>query len=253
MRTGYAKSRGAGPVRTHAAAGTGIERIMCKACSARSVQESRLIAAVRQSAMLHVAHLGRIRSGEISVQRDAGETTIVRAWHALALVGITGAALACGCSGRAVPPATDAGACDPARVRPAGWGRDWGCSSDADCTDGMNGRCYPCETVDLCSYDECFTDDDCAGDTQCVCGAGIVLGANRCLGRTEGCGGGASAVTYSDWSGISVAGLACLTTRDTCRSNAECGPGEYCTRGPLDGERLPFFRCFAPMGTTCTY
>jgi len=157
---------------------------------------------------------------------------------------------ACEDSGRPVPPATDAGSCDPGRVRPAGLGRGMGCSSDADCTEGLNGRCYPCETEDLCSYDDCFTDADCTGDMRCVCGVGN-LGANRCLSPLDDCGGRASTTSYAYWYGIYPSGLACLTTRDTCRSDSACTGGAVCTRGPVDDELLPFFQCVLFDGPTC--
>jgi hypothetical protein len=47
-----------------------------------------------------------------------------------------------------------------------------GCTSDLQCTAGVNGRCFPFEGVvgpGGCSYDECFTDSNCGSKTPCLC------------------------------------------------------------------------------------
>ncbi len=47
-----------------------------------------------------------------------------------------------------------------------------GCTSDSQCTAGVNGRCFPFEGLvgpGGCSYDECFTDSNCGSKTPCIC------------------------------------------------------------------------------------
>jgi hypothetical protein len=46
------------------------------------------------------------------------------------------------------------------------------CSSDSQCTAGVNGRCFPWEGLvgpGGCSYDECFTDSHCGSKIPCLC------------------------------------------------------------------------------------
>ena len=77
------------------------------------------------------------------------------------------------------------------------------CSSDSQCTDGVNGRCFPWEgLVGLggCSYDECFTDSNCGSKIPCLCRASSTdNSANVC----------------------DVAG--------NCAVDSDCGPGGYCS------------------------
>ncbi len=83
------------------------------------------------------------------------------------------------------------------------------CTSDGDCTGGLNGRCLQsiaaCNTA--CSYDECATDSDCPGNVPCSCRSSASDSApNACLGGSN------------------------------CRIDADCGPRGYCSRGTL-GDR----------------
>ncbi len=79
------------------------------------------------------------------------------------------------------------------------------CVRDSDCTQGINGRCLaspppisPCGG--FCSYDECFSDADCGGNVPCGCRSSASdSAANRCLPTS------------------------------TCRLDADCGPGVYCS------------------------
>jgi hypothetical protein len=76
------------------------------------------------------------------------------------------------------------------------------CATDADCTDGINGRCGASGRVIGCTYDDCFTDSDCSGDKGggvCGCRGDQVDGANVCL------------------------------TSGNCHVDADCGPGGYCS------------------------
>lgn len=87
------------------------------------------------------------------------------------------------------------------------------CRTDADCTEGRNGRCLrlsnhgprgPSLEATVCSYDECFSDADCGPRQMC-----------RCAERGPGEPG----------SGHSCAG-------GECQVDADCGEGRYCRRGP---------------------
>ena len=55
------------------------------------------------------------------------------------------------------------------------------CKSDAECTDGKNGRCTPSgrRGGPSCTYDQCFSDSDCKG-TVCECREGGASGPNVC-------------------------------------------------------------------------
>ena len=61
------------------------------------------------------------------------------------------------------------------------------CSSDSQCTAGVNGRCFPPVLVPIaltqggCSYDECSADSDCGARTPCICrSSSTVSSANIC-------------------------------------------------------------------------
>jgi len=75
--------------------------------------------------------------------------------------------------------------------------------SDAECDAGINGRCGVNgggALINVCSYDECFSDPDCTTGAPCACRS--VSNANTCL-------------TDSD-----------------CRVDADCGDGGYCSLSP---------------------
>jgi hypothetical protein len=66
-------------------------------------------------------------------------------------------------------------------------GLQLGCSSDSQCTAGVNGRCFPPVLVPMpstqggCSYDECSADSDCGARTPCICrSSSTVNSANIC-------------------------------------------------------------------------
>jgi hypothetical protein len=81
------------------------------------------------------------------------------------------------------------------------------CTSDTDCSDGTNGRCFrersDCETG--CSYDACSVDSDCGGTAPCECRASAAdVAANRC------------------------------ETGSACRVDSDCGNNGYCSPSLLD-------------------
>ncbi len=87
-------------------------------------------------------------------------------------------------------------------TQPYGSGIAAGCSSDSQCTDGGDGRCFPFEGLvgpGGCSYDQCFTDSDCSG-APCVC-------------RTSASDNSANVCAPGG----------------NCAVDSECGPGGYCS------------------------
>jgi hypothetical protein len=77
------------------------------------------------------------------------------------------------------------------------------CSSDSQCTDGLNGRCFPFEGMigpGGCSYDECFSDSGCGAKTPCLC---------------------RSSSTDNSANVCDVGG--------NCAVDSDCGPGGYCS------------------------
>ena len=77
------------------------------------------------------------------------------------------------------------------------------CSTDSQCTAGVNGRCFPWEgqvSRGGCSYDECSSDSNCGAKTPCLCRSSSTdNSANMC----------------------DVGG--------NCAVDSDCGPGGYCS------------------------
>ena len=77
------------------------------------------------------------------------------------------------------------------------------CSSDSQCTSGVNGRCFPFEGMvgpGGCSYDECLSDSGCGAKTPCLC---------------------RSSSTDNSANACDVGG--------NCAVDSDCGPGGYCS------------------------
>jgi hypothetical protein len=97
-----------------------------------------------------------------------------------------------------------------------------GCTRNADCTAGRNGRCVVTETSSACVYDACVTNADCPGVAICECGE-----TNRCV--AEGCtidrdcghGGYCSPSACAKGDGVPHY---CHTTDDECLDDEDC-PG----------------------------
>ncbi|HJL14694.1 MAG TPA: hypothetical protein RMH99_03500 [Sandaracinaceae bacterium LLY-WYZ-13_1] len=112
------------------------------------------------------------------------------------------------------------------------------CDEHADCTEGTNGRCTGGSFHGYhCSYDRCFADDDCADrGGPCLCrgdGGGVASGgANRCAAgncRTDAdCGPGGfcspSLGDCGDYGGVQ--GYYCHTCEDECTDDADCADME---------------------------
>ncbi len=142
-----------------------------------------------------------------------------------------------------------ASTCDS--VRPAGATPDpaWesGCASDADCTEGTNGRCTGGREGWFCTYDECFEDDECGGTSVCQCEGSFRSDANSCQAsncRTDGdCASGFCSPTLGscgDFTG--TIGWYCHTCEDECVDDADCAGGDagpwgrpYCAFEPTAG------------------
>lgn len=143
-------------------------------------------------------------------------------------------------------PRPDAGMCvdlppDPTRpvaiqcsaCRPPGAGGGSGeCTTDADCTEGDNGRCVFGRGGAYCDYDRCFVDADCAADEVCLCD-GSNGGGNQCVSgdcRVDAdCN---DAFTCSPTFGscghyLGFVAYRCHRAADACTTDADCDEG-YC-------------------------
>jgi hypothetical protein len=109
------------------------------------------------------------------------------------------------------------------------------CQSDADCTDGDNGRCTG-NSHDgwYCTYDQCFADTDCGSGAVCNCEGGFRSDHNVCQAgncRTDAdCGDNGycspSFGTCGNYEG--VVGYFCHTRKDECTDDADCdGEGDF--------------------------
>jgi hypothetical protein len=94
------------------------------------------------------------------------------------------------------------------------------CSSDSECTAGMNGRCVlatagpGCDSN--CSYDGCFSDSNCPSNQPCACRSSASSDVpNTCM------------------------------TGGNCRVDADCGAGGYCSPSQTD------FACSCPSTALC--
>lgn len=147
---------------------------------------------------------------------------------------------------------TAGSACD--HVRPPGSSPDFegppaSCTTDADCTEGENGRCNGNGHDGWrCTYDACFADADCSGTSVCECEGSFRSDANSCLPgncRTDGdCATGFCSPTLGscgDYTGTT--GWFCHTCEDECVDDADCATGvdagffgrPYCAFEPTAG------------------
>ena len=133
----------------------------------------------------------------------------------------------------------DASACDNERapgVTMTSQGEFDGCASDADCTDGLNGRCTEDPQVGyICTYDWCIVDDDCGANGVCDCEGGWANDGNVCnvgnCSTDADCGSnGYCSPSFGDCGPYGgVVGHFCRTCDDECVNDSDCGnAGEYC-------------------------
>lgn len=133
-------------------------------------------------------------------------------------------------SGSTCPSTRDPGYVDSICGEPQS---TWMCKSDADCTEGKNGRCFGqvggagCMGT-FCSYDQCTEDKDCPSGIPCQCRSSTSNGANVCMTGSNcqvdaDCGDGG----YCSPSGVSNCSMAwfCHTAQDTCIDDTDCAQG----------------------------
>ncbi len=149
-------------------------------------------------------------------------------------------------AGTCAPASVSHGATCPARPVPPGTGSSpEGCKSDADCTDGKEGRCVkngvafqweqkemshpsnllaappPPPLRSVCVYDRCQSDGECGPQLRCECRSGVATERNRCL-PLDTC------VSDRDCANDTLcvcgaSGMANACARGNCRANADCG------------------------------
>jgi hypothetical protein len=99
------------------------------------------------------------------------------------------------------------------------------CSSDSQCKDGKNGRCFPNEGLvgpGGCSYDECFTDSNCGARTPCLC---------------------RSSSTDNSANVCDIGG--------NCAVDSDCGPGGYCSPSVQVAPNQPTNVCWGSTPYYC--
>jgi hypothetical protein len=140
------------------------------------------------------------------------------------------------CTSTRAPSRADAGAPVP----------DAGCTVDADCTAGLNGRCFLGNGITAaarlqCSYDECLKDEDCGAGKVCQCQprgppeqgfTGHLCVTAGC--KTNGdCGTSCCSFSNAFCNGERATGYFCHSQRDECITDEDCvGDGGV---APRDG------------------
>lgn len=136
------------------------------------------------------------------------------------------------------PVAVECSLCRPMFSDPPGEGE---CTTHAECTDGINGRCVLGQAGTYCSYDTCFVDDHCASDQLCSCDGDSFSGANRCVPANcrvnADCASGLCAPSYGCLLGGMPVGWYCRTDEDVCTSDEDCTDQVVgrCAYSPSDG------------------
>ncbi len=105
------------------------------------------------------------------------------------------------------------------------------CTTDAECTAGKNGRCFPFEDFGPggCSYDECSTDSDCPSGSPCECrstqasdnGANVCGPVGNCTVDSD-CGAGGFCSPSQTGDCFSELSYYCRTPGDTCLDDTDC-------------------------------
>jgi hypothetical protein len=108
------------------------------------------------------------------------------------------------------------------------------CLSDAECTDGLNGRCIGDEWgyQVYCSYDQCLTDEDCDNGAVCACGGDEdrnVCMSSSCTINSD-CAEGELCV--QDTFACHDSGWHCMAPDAACLSDSDC-PDEEGASAPL--------------------
>lgn len=135
------------------------------------------------------------------------------------------------------------------------------CKVDADCKDGINGRCnehYGGHGFRFsgCDYDRCFSDAECGGGV-CTCspGGNYCNPPGNCLTDKDcGAGGFCTASNGEDPEGAcgSTQTYFCRTPKDECVTNDDCAkagsPDKTCTYGRQVGHWLCVANQMCPVG-----
>jgi len=112
---------------------------------------------------------------------------------------------------------------------PGACGDIFQCTQDSDCTQGQNGRCASTGPIAglACSYDECVNDDGCPKGSACQCraqsgdqDANYCTSPGTCRVNADcGVGGFCSPSQYGQWCGTVYY---CHTPADTCLNDSDC-------------------------------
>ncbi len=121
---------------------------------------------------------------------------------------------------------------------------EWGCCSDADCTDNGQGFCVdfiigycggaPPEEINTCRYDGCQDDADCGAGKICLPAGALGSVTNQCVPAactdhaqcSAGAGGFCSLLFSSQTCGHVE--LGCTYDTSGCRHVRDCPNGELC-------------------------
>jgi hypothetical protein len=103
------------------------------------------------------------------------------------------------------------------------------CRQDRDCTNGAHGRCELSEQalpLPFCQYG-CVIDAECAAGQVCVCGDPVGRCETAHCTSNADCGDGFACL---QWQGDACPGydVSCETSRDQCRTDEDCNPGQSC-------------------------
>lgn len=109
-----------------------------------------------------------------------------------------------------------------------------GCLADADCADGLNGRCTARDDRTYCVFDACMRDADCGDGRACECDrVSYVVTHNACVNGDctvdADCGPSGYCSPSNNEAGarFGIAAYYCHTPLDTCIDDADCVTG-YC-------------------------
>lgn len=101
-----------------------------------------------------------------------------------------------------------------------------GCTKNADCGAGKNGRCVVDGDATRCVYDACASSSECPGVAVCECGSANVCVSGGCLTDAD-CGRGGYCSPSACEVGDGVPHF-CHTTEDACLDDADCSGIDVC-------------------------
>lgn len=105
------------------------------------------------------------------------------------------------------------------------------CTSDADCTEKPHGQCGIFGQIAECSCTYgCVTDADCGDGQICDCGDPVGRCVRADCTTDADCAGDLLCVAYVSDPGCGGTAFTCQSELDTCGSDADCQPGENCTK-----------------------